>query len=344
MASPSPPPLLERCQRNPTVLGSEHVYAEDSPLHPNRYREVRCEWVDRPRIETLFRKSCADFVWMDEADGEGIAALNTIYSCKDATLQDRCALSTLASFCSPTSPPLPRPPPSPPPPPPTPSKVCKGLTELTSEFVFATNSPVHANTRATVNCFWVDRPAVEAQNRSCSSFIWRQQEDEAELDAFYYSCKPHPSINFRCALNVADHFSCGSDGGDLSATHQTATLPQPPSPPPTPLSPPSPPQPSLPPPAAQPSPHNSEESVASSAISIREVAATCTALGFGQRRTCVSIAAGVVALGLGCCCVICAIRRHPRRTRPSSRALSALGQAPVWARMPADEDVELEYL
>jgi hypothetical protein len=349
--SPSPP--LERCQRNPTVIGSEHVYAEDSPLHPNRYREVRCEWLDRPRIDTLFRKSCADFVWMDEADREGVA-----YSCKDATLQDRCALSTLASICSPSSPTLPPPPPSSPPPPPVQSKVCKGLTELTSEFVFATNSPVHANTHATVNCYWVDRPAVEVHGHSCSSFIWREKEDEAELDDFYYSCKPHPTISSRCAWNQADHFSCGGGGGDLDATHQTASLSAHrvlPSPLTSPQMPPSPspsPQPPLPPAAPQTSPHHSKESsgVAYSAISIREatdrkVAATCTALGFSQRRTCVSIAGVVAALGLGCCCVICAIiSRRPRRTRPSSRAVSAVSRAPVWARMPADEDIELEYL
>ena len=479
MASPSPPPLLESCLRHPTVIGREHVYAGDSPLHPNRYGEVRCEWLDRPRIETLFRKSCADFVWMDGADGDGIAALNPFYSCEDARLQDRCTLSTLAIFCSPSSPPLPPPPPSPPPPPPRPSKVCTGLTELTSEFMFATNSPAHANIHAVVNCYWVDRPAAEAQNRACSSFIWREEEDAAELDEFYYSCKPHPSISYRCAWNQADHFSCGGDGSDLGATHQTATLsaqrvppspltppqmppppisppppppppwppmqsspmcstgtvlglqhmyrrgspvhdnrdlivncwwadrialeakggmctdlmmeegpafsffscrpypessrcarnqadhfacpgpppaplspppsPQPPSPPPVPPSPPPPPQPPSLLLTPQPSPHHSEESpgVAYSAVSIREgtdrkVAATCTALGFDQRRTCLSTAGGVAALGFGFCCVICAIiRRRPRPTRPSSRAVSALSRDPVWARMPADEDIEL---
>ena len=277
-ASPSPPspPFAPGACVPGNTLGLHDVYQADAAEeYSNPNRIVNCYWLARPTIERSNRR-CSDFIHLLDV------AIPKFEQCVDhKTKNGRCAGGAIILCGSPKSPPSPQPPgpavpPSPPtlppplPPPPWPplqsSSICDTGTVLGLQHMYRWGSQIHNNKDLIVNCWWLNRLGIEeVGGGGCDEFM-----EAVEPAGSFHSCKPHPQYPSRCTQNEADHFSCrgGGNGGDLGATHQTATvavaapppLPPPPLPPQlssaqrVPPSPPTSPQ-MPPPPSPSPPPH-----------------------------------------------------------------------------------------
>ena len=73
---------------------------------------------------------------------------------------------------------------------------------VTEDDVYATDSTVHPNGNEMVNCWWLDRVALEAEGRRCADYLWKED------DAAYYLCQDSPDRDTRCVLDLSVAHPC----------------------------------------------------------------------------------------------------------------------------------------